>query len=358
MPKAKIYLNGQIGEDWWSGVDNTASRFIADFNAALADDSVDEIDIHINSVGGDVHEGLGIYNTIKASQKPTVAVIDGVAYSMGAIIALAANKTHIAANGMFMLHNASGMDWGNAKQFRTTADLLDRYDNQLAVGVAAKTGLSIEEVKDMWFNYEDNFFTAQEAKDASLVDVVLDDAADLPTDFDAQGPRLKVAAQLSKHFAPQQRSWFNRLVTRVKDELVVEKIENNLPPTPENKEEPMIIKNTHKALLAFFCVEPVEDDAVNNVLPTNEQVEQLNERLEAITAAENNATNLQATIDQLTAERAQLQSEVERLGQLAGQAPTPPAGGDDPENNLDPKPKYSWDEEREALLARRKQNKE
>jgi len=358
MPKAKIYLNGQIGYDWWTGTDNSADRFIRDFNAALADETVDEIAIHINSVGGDVHEGLGIYNTIKNSDKPTLAVIDGVAYSMGAIIALAANKTHIAANGLFMLHNASGMDWGNAEQFRTTADLLDKYDNQLAVGVATKTGLSLEEVKDMWFNYEDNFFTADEARDNGLVDKVLDDAADLPEEFDAQGPRLKVAAQLSKHFEPKQQSWFNKLVGRVKDELVIEKIEDSLPLTPENKDEPMIIKNTHKALLAFFNVEPVEDDAVNNVQPSAEQIENLNERLEAVAAAEANATNLQATVDQLTAERTELQNEVERLGKLTGQAPTPPAGGDDPENNLNPKPKYSWDEEREALLARRKQNKE
>lgn len=302
---------------------------MADIASAEADASVTEIAIHINSSGGDVHEGLGIYNAIKAATKPTVAVIDGVAYSMAAIIALAANKTQIANNGMFMLHNASGMDWGNAKQFRTTADLLDKYDNQLAVGVAAKTGLSLEEVKNLWFNYEDNFFTAQEAFGAQLVDEVLNMDADLPEGFEAQGPLLKVAAQLGKHFMPKQQSWFNKLVTRVADALP--KAEPAAPPTPENLEKPMIIKNNHTALAAFFGAEAVEGDAVLNVQPTEAQIEALNARLEAAAAAEANATALRNQLDAANLERQQLQAEVDRLGLLAGQAPTPAGGGDDPE---------------------------
>lgn len=333
MPRARINLNGQIGFDYWNWVDNSHQRFLNDFTAALEDNSVDEIAIHINSVGGDVHEGLGIYNTIKASTKPTVAVIDGVAYSMAAIIALAATKTEIAANGLFMLHNASGMDWGNAKQFRTTADLLDKYDNQLAVGVAAKTGLSLAEVKEMWFNYEDNFFTAEEAKTANLVDVVLDDAADLPEDFEARGPLLKVAAQLGRHFAPKQQSWFNKLVGRVRDELRVETTGMEITPalTPENLDEPMIIKNTWSALLAFFALEPAEGDAVNNVQPTDEQLETLNNNLLKAENLQTTNTSLTAQVNSLTAERDSLQAEVERLGKLAGQEPTPPSADPDPD---------------------------
>lgn len=339
MPRAKIYLHGAIGNDWWSGVDNTAQRFIADFNAALANPEVADIAIHINSVGGDVHEGLGIYNTIKASTKPTVAVIDGVAYSMGAIIALAANTTQIAANGLFMLHNASGMDWGNAKQFRTTAELLDRYDNQLAVSVAAKTGLKLEDVKALWFNYEDNFFTAQEAKAVSLVDDVLDDAADLPADFDAQGPLLKVAAQLGKHYQPKQATWFGKLVNEVKGALLPDPAP---APQPENLTDTMILKNNHMALAAFFGAEAVEGDAVLSVQPTEEQIEALNARLVAAAAAEASATALQAQLDAATAEQTRLTAEVERLGNLAGQAPTAPGAGEDTDAPTNTGDKPSW----------------
>jgi ATP-dependent Clp protease, protease subunit len=339
--RKKIFLNGAIGYDWWTGVDNTATRFIADFAAAEADAGVTEIAIHINSVGGDVHEGLGIYNTIKAATKPTVAVIDGVAYSMAAIIALAATKTHIAANGMFMLHNASGMDWGNAKQFRTTAALLDKYDNQLAVGVAAKTGLSLQEVKDLWFNYEDNFFTADEAFGAQLVDEILNQEADLPADFDAQGPAMKIAAQLGNHLKPKGDSWFNKLVSKVANALPKPEPAQAPAPTPANFDEPMILKNTLTALIAFFGVEHVEGDAVVNVQPTEEQLDALNARLAAAATAEAEATRLQAELTAAAAEQARLTAEVERLGNLAGQGPTPPAGNDpvDPVNAGD---KPSW----------------
>lgn len=350
MRRANIYIHGQIGYDWWSGIDNTAQRFIGELNGLLADDNVDEIDIHINSVGGDVHEGLAIYNAIKASKKPTTAIIDGVAYSMGAIIALAANNTHIAANGLFMLHNASGMSWGNAKSFRDTADTLDKYDNQLAVSVASKTGMDLQEIKDLWFNYEDNFFTAQEAKDAKLVDLVLDDEADLPDGFEANAPTLKVAAQLSKHFAPKQQSWFNKLVTRVRDELTIDKIENNL--TPNNNEDTMIIKNSWNALLAAFGLEPSESDAVNNVTPNEAQLEAINNKLALVDNLQATNSDLNQQVSDITAERDALQAEVARLGALAGHNPTPPSG------NVDPipgeKPKNSWDIEREQMLARRK----
>ena len=321
-------------------MDNTANRLIADITAAEGDASVTEIAIHINSVGGDVHEGLGIYNAIKAATKPTVAVIDGVAYSMAAIIALAATKTQIANNGLFMLHNASGMDWGNAKQFRTTADLLDRYDNQLAVSVANKTGLGLDEVKSLWFNYEDNFFTAQEAFGAQLVDEVLNEEADLPAEFDAQGPALKIAAQLGNHLKPKNQTWFNKLVGRVAQAMPAQAPAPT--PTPENFTDTMIIKNNHTALAAFFGAEAVEGDAVLSVQPTEEQIEALNARLVAAAAAEASATALQAQLDAATAEQTRLTAEVERLGNLAGQAPTAPGAGEDDDTPTNTGDKHSW----------------
>lgn len=351
--QGKIYLHGSIGLDWWSDADNTSARFTRELNAHLSDDSINEVAIHINSVGGDVYEGLAIYNAIKASTKPTVAVIDGIAYSMGAIIALAANTSKIANNGMFMLHNVSGFARGNAKNLRTTADLLEKHDGQMAVSISAKTGLPENEVKNLWLNYEDNFFTAQEAVAASLVDELTDVEADLPTGFDTNAPLLKMAAQLSNHYKPKQETWFKKMAAKLK--LDITAAAPNTTPTPENLDT-MIIKNTQTALITALGAEPVEGDAVVNVVPTAEQIEILNNRLAAASAAEARVTALEADLanataaqNALTAERDSLNAEVARLGALPGATPTPPSGADDKTDP--PRALKSWEVAANAYLG-------
>jgi len=132
------------------------------------------IDIRINSPGGSVFEGLGIVNAILNSKSEIHTYIDGIAYSMAAIIALSGKKVHIAKNGRLMLHNASVRVAGNADNLREEAKNLDGYDNSLAITISAITSLSMEEVKKKYFNYKDNYFNAQEALANNLVHEVLE----------------------------------------------------------------------------------------------------------------------------------------------------------------------------------------
>jgi chromosome segregation ATPase len=96
---------------------------------------------------------------------------------MAAIIALAGKKIIAAKNAMFLLHTPLGAAMGNAKAFREYADNLDRYGESLMQSIIDRTKLSMEEVKEKWFDYEDHLMTAGEAKELGFFDEISDQEA-------------------------------------------------------------------------------------------------------------------------------------------------------------------------------------
>jgi ATP-dependent Clp endopeptidase proteolytic subunit ClpP len=176
-----VMIYDTIGEkiNWmtWSLEGVTYKSFENDFNEAIA--SGKKINLRINSEGGNVHAGLSIYNLINRNLENDVHVyVDGVAYSMAAIImqAVAKGNRHMAKNGMLMLHSASSEMYGsmNAAELRKTADVLDKYDDILSESIAENMGSTSEDVKAKYFNGEDHLFTAKEALAAGLIDNIVD----------------------------------------------------------------------------------------------------------------------------------------------------------------------------------------
>ncbi|HVW97512.1 MAG TPA: head maturation protease, ClpP-related [Mucilaginibacter sp.] len=173
-----ILIYGVIGESFW-GDGNPGKKFVTDFNAL--EQKYDRINIRINSPGGSVWDGLPMFNAIKSSKKDTHTYVDGIAYSMGAMIALAGKTVHAAKGSLFLLHNVLGFAIGNAKDLRNTADEMDIYDEVLGQLIADKTGKTLEQVKKDWMNHEDHLMSATTAFENKLVDVVESyDAKDMP----------------------------------------------------------------------------------------------------------------------------------------------------------------------------------
>lgn len=167
----RIDIYGIIGDPAWNdGVEG--KRFVRDFT--ILETQYDRIDIHINSPGGSIWDGLPIFNAILASKKDTHTYVDGIAFSMGFIILLAGKTVHGPKTSMLMAHNAGGIARGNAKEMRATADMLDKHDDVLCQIIADKTGKTTEQVKALWMNMDDNFITGQEAFDFKLIDVLED----------------------------------------------------------------------------------------------------------------------------------------------------------------------------------------
>lgn len=115
----------------------------ADFMAEVGQIAGD-IELHLNSPGGDVFDGIAIFNQLKAAQaRGTVTVIvDGLAASAASFIAMAASpgKLQMCPNARMMIHDGFGMAIGNAADMREMADLLDDASNNIASMYAARTG--------------------------------------------------------------------------------------------------------------------------------------------------------------------------------------------------------------------------
>jgi ATP-dependent Clp protease protease subunit len=165
--EAEIYLYGDVGDSWFGGV--TAKQFADDLKAA---GKVDTIQLHINSPGGDVFDGLTIYRLLVDHKAKVIVHIDGLAASIASVIAMAGNEINISESGFLMIHNAWGIAMGAADDMRTMADLLDKTTGSIRDVYVARTGKSGEAVKS-WMDAE-TWFSAQEAKDNGFVTAISD----------------------------------------------------------------------------------------------------------------------------------------------------------------------------------------
>lgn len=171
--EATIYIYGVIGGfdyENWRPI-NTANNFIEEFKAVEA--KADIIHTRINSPGGNIWDGLPIYNTLKNSKKTVYTYVDGIAYSMASLIAMAGDKVYGYKNSMLMFHNGGTYAFGNAQDLRNEADTLDRYDDSLASILEEKLNISVEAVKEKYLNFKDNYFVGDKAKEIGFFDEII-----------------------------------------------------------------------------------------------------------------------------------------------------------------------------------------
>lgn len=345
MKNNKVYLYGVIGYDWWTDTDNTAQRFIQDLNAAA--EKNDTIELHINSVGGDVHEGIAIMSAIRDCVKTVDAYIDGIAYSMAGPIALSCDSVKMASNALFMAHSASTFAWGNAVQLREQADVLEKYDDALADAFAKRLDISKDDVKSKYFDGKDHFYTAEEALAEGFVDEVLENVtAKLPENIRDMAP-LKVAAMLSKP-KDNKPSFLNK-AGKVIQGLIHPHQDNSNP----NNQESMKVALKFTALVAALGLSFRENEDSREIEVTDEVTQKIND---AFASKDAELDTLRSQVSDLTTERDNLQTKVT---DLEGQAPPPSGGGttqDPPRGGGDAKPweNASYNKKNEHLIGQKK----
>lgn len=159
--------------EWWG-------MSAKEFASALDDlpSHVTEIEMLINSPGGDAFEGLAIVNVMRAHKARTVAVVQGIAASAASFIACAADETIMSPNSTLMIHKAWGLCIGNADDHLAHAELLSKVDDEQADIYSAKTGKSADEMRELM--KVETWLSASEAVDFGFADSVLsaDDEAD------------------------------------------------------------------------------------------------------------------------------------------------------------------------------------
>ncbi len=126
-----------IGEDWWSGGGFTDRKMAAALRAAGNAD----VTVNINSPGGDMFEGIAIYNMLAAHPGKVTVNVMGLAASAASVIAMAGDEIAMGEGSFLMIHNAWGVVVGNRNDMRATADIFDGFDAALAGIYEVRTGL-------------------------------------------------------------------------------------------------------------------------------------------------------------------------------------------------------------------------
>ena len=147
-----------------------------DFRAQLDAVEGNELVVEINSVGGDVMAGLGIYNMLRSWAKDGKAVttrVTGVAASIASIIALAGDKREMPKNTFAMVHQASTFAVGTADDMRDAADTLDKVDGSLRGIYMDRMG--VDEAKAKEIMAKDTWLTADESMDLGFATALIDE---------------------------------------------------------------------------------------------------------------------------------------------------------------------------------------
>ncbi|ROR60573.1 UNVERIFIED_ORG: ClpP protease-like protein [Providencia alcalifaciens] len=185
-----------IGEDFW-GEGVTAKRISAALRAIGNNDVV----VNINSPGGDMFEGLAIYNLLRAhSGKVTVNIL-GIAASAASIIAMAGDEIQMGRGAFLMIHNCWAVGIGNRHDFAKLANDLAPFDKSMADIYVARSGQSDESVSQMMDN--ETYIGASDAIEKGFADSLL--AVDAVDDGDEspQAAIRKLDALLAKSKTPR-----------------------------------------------------------------------------------------------------------------------------------------------------------
>lgn len=162
--------------DDWGGDWGVSAKEFAQALAMLPADTT-TIELHLNSPGGVVWEGVAIMNMLRAHTANVVCVVDGIAASAASFIACSADSLIMGPQSQLMIHDAMGLEVGNAGDMRKFADLLDRISNSIAEVYAAKSGGKVADWRTAML--AESWYSAEEAVAAGLADsIAVEDTED------------------------------------------------------------------------------------------------------------------------------------------------------------------------------------
>lgn len=156
-------------EIWWLGVN--ALDLAADLDAI----SAPVIRVEINSPGGDVFDGIAIYNALRNHPAQIVTRVDGIAASIASVIAQAGDHRIMVGGSQMMIHNAWGMTVGDHGDHEDMAAVLSQQDAVIADIYATRSGRDADEFRSLM--EAETWLTASAAVDAGLADEVYEPAA-------------------------------------------------------------------------------------------------------------------------------------------------------------------------------------
>lgn len=193
---ATISIYDVIGEDWWTGEGVTAKRIAG----ALRSIGKNPVVVNINSPGGDMFEGLAIYNLLREHPAKVTVKVMGLAASAASIIAMAGDEIEMGLGSFLMIHNSWGVVVGNQDDMRTAAETFSEFDAAMADIYAARTGGDVAEIAKMMA--DETWLRAETAIDKGFADATFD-APDTENADTGKKARAALDASLAKAGVPR-----------------------------------------------------------------------------------------------------------------------------------------------------------
>jgi len=171
---ADISIFGEIvtsGYEWYES-DVSASGFQKDLKGL---GEVDTINLHINSPGGSVFDGIAIYQMLVQHKAAINVYVDGLAASIASVIAMAGDNIYIPKNAMLMVHNPWTMAVGNASELRKQADDLDKIGQSMQESYLSKTNGKLDQETLQKLLDDETWLSADDAVAYGFADEVLEE---------------------------------------------------------------------------------------------------------------------------------------------------------------------------------------
>ena len=164
-----IQIYGDITSwDWFEGEISsyTLSKLIEDLDC-------NKINVYINSYGGDVAEGLAIYNQLKRHKATVKTVCDGFACSAASVVFMAGDERVMSIASMLMIHNAWSSCSGNANELRKQADDLEKITQASINAYMQEVNITEDKLKELLDN--ETWLTPQEAIDMGFANCIVNE---------------------------------------------------------------------------------------------------------------------------------------------------------------------------------------
>lgn len=159
---SELFFYGDIVSDSWSAWSDE-DQYPMNVSQLLKEIGNDDIDIHINSGGGDVFAGAAICNMLRSASGKKTVYIDGLAASIASVIAMAGDEIIIPSNAFMMIHKAWTFAMGNANDMRSLADTLDKLDSGIIATYMSRAADGVTEDKISELMAAETWLTGAEA---------------------------------------------------------------------------------------------------------------------------------------------------------------------------------------------------
>ncbi|EAA7680017.1 Clp protease ClpP [Salmonella enterica] len=231
-----------IGQDYW-GEGITAKRIAGALRAMNGAD----VTVNINSPGGDMFEGLAIYNLLREYEGHVTVKVLGIAASAASIIAMAGDDIQIGRGAFLMIHNCWVVAMGNRHDFAELSASLEPFDNAMADIYAARSGLDMATVQKLMD--AESYIGGSDAVEKGLADSLL--SADAVSDGDKTPAAAlrKLDALLAKSNTP--RSERRKLIKALSGGMSGAATNHDGTPGAAEEIKPEIINSLENALAAL-----------------------------------------------------------------------------------------------------------